>query len=104
MHTPPDNDYESRVDRQAPAGKERADMRADTNSAIMVAITLRPITYSDSVEKAFRTLVDNFGVGFDVVSLDTACRSSSFSVRDTPLRLAMCSKTCGNIQQPADNQ
>jgi hypothetical protein len=74
-------------------------MRATVNPelAIISAVTLRSTTHSDSVEKAFHTLVDNFGAGFDVVSPDIACRSSSVSVMDTPLRLAMCSKTYGNI-------
>lgn len=92
-YIPPDKYCKSRVNCQAPSGKERTDMRATTNSAIMVIVRSRPTTYSDSIETAFRRLLDNFGAGFDVVWLHTACRSSSLSVMNTPLHLAICSKT-----------
>jgi hypothetical protein len=70
-------------------------MRAATNSA--ADIMLKQMSYKDIPEKAFRTLVDKFGAGLDVVSPDIACRSSSLSVMVLPLRLAMCSKTCRDI-------
>jgi hypothetical protein len=96
MYIPPDNDDKGRINRHAPVRKEQTDMRAAEDSA--ADIMLKQMTYRNIPEKAFRTLVGKLGAGLDVVSPNIACRSSSSSVIVLPLCLAMCSKTCRNIQ------
>jgi len=96
VYIPSNNNGKVCVNCQAPAETEWTDVRAVGDSA--ADMISQQTTHSDIPENASRTLVDKFGAGFDVVSLDTALHIFESERNISTFTPCNVPKTCGGDQ------